>query len=214
VSSNVNSTASIDELAHRHRDYRNKYSITRNDLTAHKFPSSINQNQLSALLFEIFSLAPNKIFFDNGGFAEERVSCNNNKVIKVEGLGVTLLPEIVRTYEIYWKNKFNEKEGLEVVFTSEMESNRYAPFALEIRVIGSCGESKEEIAPSKFENISLYLSEKQISDKDIFELIKTEIDDLMNFNDIFWVEQGLYQDEREWHFSKLPSNILDSYYKL
>lgn len=214
MSSNVKSTASIDELAHRHRYYRNKYSITRKDLTTHKFPSSINQNQLSALLFEIFSLAPNKIFFDNGGFAEEKITCNNNKVIKVEGLGVTLLPEIVRTYEIYWKNKFNEKEGLEVVFTSEMESNRYAPFALEIRVIGSCGESKEEIAPSKFENISLYLSEKQISDKDIFELIKTEIDDLMNFNDIFWVDQGLYQDEREWHFSKLPSNILDSYNKL
>ena len=214
MSSNVKSTLNIDKIAHRHRDYRNKYSITRKDLSAHKFPSSINQNQLSALLFEIFSLAPIKIFFDNGGFAEEKISFNNNKVIKVEGLGVRLLPEIVRTYEIYWKNKLNEKEGLEVVFTSEMGSNRYAPFALEIRVLGSCGESKEEIVPSKFENISLYLAEKQISDKDIFELVKTEIDDLMNFNDIFWVEQGLYQDEREWHLSKSPSNVIESYYKL
>ena len=214
MSSNVKSTLNIDKIAHRHRDYRNKYSITRKDLSAHRFPSSINQNQLSALLFEIFSLAPIKIFFDNGGFAEERISFSNNKVIKVEGLGVTLLPEIVRTYEIYWKNKLNEKEGLEVVFTSEMGSNRYAPFALEIRVLGSCGESKEEIVPSKFENISLYLAEKQISDKDIFELVKTEIDDLMNFNDIFWVEQGLYQDEREWHLSKSPSNVIESYYKL
>ena len=212
MSSNVKSTLNIDKIAHRHRDYRNKYSITRKDLSAHKFPSSINQNQLSALLFEIFSLAPNKIFFDNGGFAEEKISFNNNKVIKVEGLGVTLLPEIVRTYEIYWKNKLNEKEGLEVAFTSEMESNRYALFTLEIRVLGSCGESKDEIVPSKFENISLYLAEKQISDKDILELVKTEIDDLMNFNDIFWVEQGLYQDEREWHLSKSPSNVIESYY--
>ena len=212
MSSNVKSTLNIDKIAHRHRDYRNKYSITRKDLSAHKFPSSINQNQLSALLFEIFSLAPNKIFFDNGGFAEEKISFNNNKVIKVEGLGVTLLSEIVRTYEIYWKNKLNEKEGLEVAFTSEMESNRYALFTLEIRVLGSCGESKDEIVPSKFENISLYLAEKQISDKDILELVKTEIDDLMNFNDIFWVEQGLYQDEREWHLSKSPSNVIESYY--
>lgn len=199
---------------HRHREYTKKYSITKKDILAHKFPSAINKNQLYALIFQICSYKSDKINFDNGGYAKKISIFTDKEIFKIEGFTINLLPEIVKSYEIYWNNELNEKEGLEIVLLSERNSISYSPFLLNFNITGKHVHNEGEIVDGKLNHCAVYLSKKLPEKVEVLELIKDEIEEIMAVNDFFWVEQDLYKDNDEYNARTSQSKILERYGKL
>ena len=199
---------------HRHREYAKKYSITKKDILAHKFPSAINKNQLYTLIFQICSYKSDKIHFDNGGYAKKISIFTDKEIFKIEGFTINLLPEIVKSYEIYWKNELNEKEGLEIVLLSERNSISYSPFVINFTIIGKYVGNDGEIVDGKLNHRAVYLSTKLPENMEVLNLIKEDIEEIMIVNDFFWVEQGLYKDNNEYNARTSQSKILERYGKL
>lgn len=196
---------------HRHREYAKKYSITKKDILTHKFPSAINKTQLYALITQICSYQSDKINFDNGGYAKKISIFTDKEIFKIEGFTLNLLPEIVKSYEIYWRNELNEKEGLEIVLLSERNSISYLSFVVNFTIIGKHVGNDGEIVDGKLNHRAVYLSKKLPEKMEVLALIKDEIEEIMIINDFFWVEQGLYKDNNEFNASISHSKILERY---
>ena len=199
-----------NNTTHRHREYGRKYSVTKKDILAHKFPSAINKSQLYALIYEISCYKSDKINFDNGGYAKQ-VSSFTKKIYKIEGFNINLLPEIVKSYEIFWNNELNEKEGLEIELISERNSISYSPFLLNFNITGKRVDNDGKIVDGKLNHSAVYLSKKLPEKVEVLELIKDEIEEIMALNDFFWIEQGLYKDNNEYNAITSSSKILEKY---
>ena len=200
-----------NNTSHRHREYSRKYSITKKDILAHKFPSAINESQLYALIYEISCYKSDKINFDNGGYAKQISSFTKKKIFKIDGFNINILPEIVKSYEIFWNNELNEKEGLEIELISESNSISYSPFLLNFNITGKHVDNDGKIVDGKLNHSAVYLSKKLPEKVEVLELIKDEIEEIMVLNDFFWIEQGLYKDNNEYNASTSPAQILERY---
>jgi hypothetical protein len=196
---------------HRHREYAKKYSITKKDILAHKFPSAINKTQLYSLITQICSYKSDKINFDNGGYAKKISIFSDKEIFKIEGFTINLLPEIVKNYEIYWRNELNEKEGLEIILLSERNSINYLSFVVNFTIIGKHVGNDGEIVDGKLNHRAVYLSKKLPEEMEVLALIKDEIEEIMIINDYFWIEQDLYKDNNEYNASTSHSKILERY---